>query len=80
MKNITQSQDRRNFESYNFAPVLRENAPVLRENAPVFSQSEARKFFVYIIMVINARTSDLLFLRDRAVQERAIQRHRTSWW
>ena len=72
MKNITQSQDRRNFESYNFAPVL-------RENAPVFSQSEARKFFVYIIMVINARTSDLLFLRDR-VQERAIQRYRTSWW
>ena len=52
MKNITESQDRRHFESlyafcnlhpcYNFALVLHQNALVLHQNALVFSQSIAR--------------------------------------
>ena len=61
-KNITESQNRRNFESvrvicnlnscHNFAQLcttLHNFALVLHENALFFSQSEARNFFMYTV-------------------------------
>ena len=47
MKNITESQDRQNFERLHMLFVI---CTVLHENALVFSQSEEGNFFMYIII------------------------------
>ena len=51
-KNITESQNKQNFESVGMLSVIclcYNFALVLQENARVFSQPEAHNFFTYII-------------------------------